>query len=160
MKISQLLPMAVMFGLQKFNLEEMGYVRHAEAAYVIVQLLCLALLGLVYQRIQAEPDTGAKLKIPEVKQLGQVVKPAVVQTPKEYDMEKFSEQAKQLAMGACILGGVYYKWGYLMPLVLRVLMTPCQLYESPLFQLHALNKKVTRPFPTPNPFGLPSPPPQ
>merc|ERR1712194_788002 len=87
-------------------------------------------------------------KIPEVKQLGQVVAPAKEQTPKEYDMDKFYEQAKQAVMGFCILGGVYYKWQYLMPLVLQVLMTPMQLFESPLFQLHILKKTdVTRPFP-------------
>eukprot|EP00929_Paragymnodinium_shiwhaense_P097941 TRINITY_DN594_c0_g1_i1.p1 TRINITY_DN594_c0_g1~~TRINITY_DN594_c0_g1_i1.p1 ORF type:complete len:262 (+),score=82.86 TRINITY_DN594_c0_g1_i1:71-787(+) len=158
-KMSQLAPMGVMFALQKFNLEELGYVRHAEAAYLLVQVLCLGLLGLVYQRIQAMPESGTKLKIPEVKQLGQVVKPAIEQTPKQYDMDKFMEQAKQLVMGAVILGGVYYKWGYLMPLVLQVIMTPMQLYESPLFQLHVMQAKdVTRPFPQPNPFGLPSAP--
>lgn len=159
MKMSQLLPMGIMFGLQKFNLEELGYVRHAEVAYVLAQLICLGVLGLLYQRIQSTKDSGSKLKIPEVTQFGQVVKPAVEQTPKEYDMEKFLEQAKQLVMGAGILGGIYCKWGYLMPLVLQVFMTPLQLYESPLFQLHIMGAKdITRPFPTPSPFGLPSAP--
>merc|ERR1712070_288805 len=102
--------------------------RHAEVTYAIVQVLCLALLGLIYQRIQEMPDSGVKLKIPAVKQFGQEVKPEVVQTPKQYDSTQFFEQAKQLAMGAVIMGGVYYKWGYLMPLVLQVFMTPMQLY--------------------------------
>ena len=55
-------------------------------------------------------------------------------------------------------GGVYYKWGYVMPLALQILMTPCQLYESPLFQMHVMGKAQKRPFPTSNPFGLPSAP--
>merc|ERR1719326_1038392 len=136
----------------------MGYVRHVEVVFVIVQIVCIALLFVVYDKISKVTDGGKKIKIPEVKQFGAVVSPAAEQTPKEYDMAKWKEQMKQAAMGAVILGGVYYKWGYLMPLVLQVLMTPCQLYESPLFQLHVMNKPVSRPFPTPNPFGLPSAP--
>merc|ERR1740129_2586182 len=91
--------------------------------------------------------------------MGQVVSPATEQTPKAYDKAKFMEQAKQQVMGFVILGGVYYKWEYLMPLVLQVILTPLQLYESPLFQLHVLSKSdVKRPFPAPNPFGLPTAP--
>merc|ERR1711972_864385 len=105
------------------------------------------------------PDDGNKISIPEVKQMGQVVTPATEQTAKEYDTTKLKEQAKQAVMGFVILGGVYYKWEHMMPLVLQILMTPLQLYESPLFQLHFLNKTdVKRPFPAPNPFGLPSAP--
>jgi hypothetical protein len=159
LKISQILPMVVMLGLQKFDLEEMGYVRYVEFGFAVVQIACILGTFYIYKKIEAAPDSGKKIKIPEVKQFGQVVTPATEQTPKEYDMIKWKEQIKQSVMGCCVLGGVYYKWGYLMPLVLQILMTPTQLYESPLFQLHVLAKKVTRPFPTPNPFGLPSPAP-
>merc|ERR1712190_556402 len=110
-------------------------------------------------RISAMKDSDTKIHVPEVKSMGQVVSPAVDQTPKEYDTTKVKEQAKQAVMSAVILCGVYYKWQYLMPVVLQALMTPVQLYESPLFQLHIMNAKdVKRPFPTPNPFGLPSTP--
>ena len=44
--------------------------------------------------------------------MGQVVKPAVEQTPKEHDEEKWKEQRQQLVMGMVILGGIYYKWHY------------------------------------------------
>ena len=40
------------------------------------------------------------------------VKPAVEQTPKEHDEEKWKEQRQQLVMGMVILGGIYYKWHY------------------------------------------------
>merc|ERR1712113_1194707 len=90
--------------------------------------------------------------------MGHVVAPAKEQTPKEYDLDKWKEAIKQPLIGFVILGGIYYKWGSLMPLVLQILMTPMQLYEAPLTQIHLLGKQKTRPFPTPNPFGLPSAP--
>merc|ERR1712113_1178104 len=108
---------------------------------------------------EAMEEKGEKIHVPEVKSMGQVVTPAVDQTPKKYDQAKIKEQGKQAVMSAVILSGVYYKWQYLMPVVLQALMTPVQLYESPLFQLHIMKKKdVKRPFPPPNPFGFPTAP--
>merc|ERR1712151_1175146 len=159
MKISQILPLVVMMGLNKFDLDQMGYRHHAEFVFICVQVLCLGAIFLIYQKINDMKDTDSKICVPEVKSMGQVVSPAVEQTPKEYDAAKIKEQAKQAVMSAVILCGVYYKWQYLMPVVLQALMTPVRLYESPLFQLHIMNAKdVKRPFPTPNPFGLPSAP--
>jgi hypothetical protein len=159
MKISQILPMAVMMGLQKYDLEELGWKHHAELGYITVQLLCLGVLFVVKGKIDGQEDDGKKIRVPEVKQMGQVVSPAVEQTPKEYDLAKWFEQAKQAVISFFILGGVYMKWGYLLPLALQILMTPVQLYESPLFQIHMMKSvSVKRPFPTPSPFGLPSSP--
>jgi len=64
-----------------------------------------------------------------------------------------------IEQGAVILGVIYYNWRSLMPLVLQALMTPLNLYESPLFQIYLLGKTVKRPFPKPNPFGFPESPP-
>jgi len=159
MKISQILPLVVMMGLGKFDLDQMGYRHYAEAVFGLVQVICLGVIFMMYQKINAMEETGAKIHVPEVKSMGQVVTPAIDQTPKEYDVAKIKEQGKQAVMSAVILSGVYYKWQYLMPVVLQVLMTPVQLYESPLFQLHMMNSKdVKRPFPAANPFGLPAAP--
>lgn len=54
-----------------------------------------------------------------------------------------------------VLGFIYYYWRSLMPLVLQIFMTPLNLYESPLFQIYLMKQEVKRPFPKPNPFGLP-----
>merc|ERR1719399_1952908 len=99
-----------------------------------MQVLCFGVLYLTYTKIKQSIDNGKKIKIPEVKQFGQVVAPAKEQTTKEYDMEKLKEAVKQPLMGFVILGGIYYKWGHLMPLILQILMTPMQLYEAPLTQ--------------------------
>ena len=58
-------------------------------------------------RSGAHPSRRARAR-----RMGQVVKPAVEQTPKEHDEEKWKEQRQQLVMGMVILGGIYYKWHY------------------------------------------------
>merc|ERR1712113_217046 len=90
--------------------------------------------------------------------MGQVVSPSREMTRKEYDADKLKEAVKQPLIGFAILGFIYYKWGSLMPLVMQVLMTPMQLYEAPLTQIHIMGRQKTRPFPAPNPFGMPSAP--
>lgn len=157
-KLSQIIPLVAMFALQKFDLEKLGYVRYVEVGYIIVQVLCCVLFYFVYMGIMKMADDGIKIKIPEVKQLGQVVAPAQEQTAKEYDLDKLKEAVKQHVIGFFVLGGIYYKWGSLMPLVLQMLMSPMQLYEGPLSQIHLMGKKMSRPFPVANMFGLPSAP--
>jgi len=158
MKISQILPMVAMFALQKYDLDQMGYRHHVEVAYVVIQVACLIALLFVRQKITEKADDGKKIKIPEVKQFGQVVTPAKEQTTKEYDLEQLNQAVKQPLIGFLIVGGIYYKWESLFPLIMQVLMSPLQLYESPLFQIHLMGKKKSRPFPAPNPFGMPTAP--
>lgn len=160
--MSQMVPLGVMLLLQKFDLEEGGYLVPARIAYVVVQIICIGTWCMVYMTIQKMEDDGVKLKIPEVKTMGQVAKPACEQTKVEYDTSKWKEMMQQLCMGFLIVGGMHYKWGYTMPLVMQVVMTPLQLFENPLLQIHVFGKAAVgdlkRPFPTPNPFGLPTPP--
>eukprot|EP00440_Ansanella_granifera_P068780 gb/GFBE01074609.1/.p1 GENE.gb/GFBE01074609.1/~~gb/GFBE01074609.1/.p1 ORF type:complete len:222 (+),score=70.03 gb/GFBE01074609.1/:1-666(+) len=156
--ISQLVPLGVSMLASKVDFEKEGLVHHVEIAYVVAQLLCIAGLGHLYTKIQALPEGGTKIKVPEVKQMGQVVSPAVEQTVKEYDMTKLEAQAKQVVIGCVILAGIYFTWGYVFPLVLQIVMTPMQLVESPLFKIYVFGSDVKRPFPEPNPFGLPQAP--
>jgi len=158
LKVSQLLPLAVMFGMRNLDLDEMGYRRYVELAYVLAQLLCFAALALIHTRIGALPEEGPLVKVPEVQQLGQVVEPATSISAKEYDGRKLRKEVQQAVMGFVILGGVYYKWQSLMPLVLQVVMLPVRLSETPLFELHLLGREVARPFPEPSPLGLPAVP--
>eukprot|EP00933_Yihiella_yeosuensis_P017771 TRINITY_DN14790_c1_g1_i1.p2 TRINITY_DN14790_c1_g1~~TRINITY_DN14790_c1_g1_i1.p2 ORF type:complete len:212 (-),score=58.98 TRINITY_DN14790_c1_g1_i1:173-808(-) len=156
--LSQMVPLGVSLLVSKVDFEELGYRHHVEIAYGVVQVICLGLLGVLYTKIEALPDGGTKIKVPEVKQMGQVVTPALEQTPKEYDRTKFQAQLKQVLMGVVILTGIYYKWQYLFPLVMQVVMSPMQIVESPLFKMHVFGWEQQRPFPEPNPFGLPAAP--
>lgn len=158
MKLSSIVPMIAMFAIQKYDLVEMGYRHHVEVAYVVIQILSFFVLFTIRKRITQMVDDGRKIKIPEVKQMGQVVSPSKEQTTKEYDMDQLNQAVKQPLIGFFIVGGIYYKWQSLLPLAMQVLMTPMQLYESPLFRIHLLGKEMKRPFPTPNPFGLPAAP--
>mmetsp|Transcript_95442 Transcript_95442/g.169455 ORF Transcript_95442/g.169455 Transcript_95442/m.169455 type:complete len:214 (-) Transcript_95442:94-735(-) len=158
-KMSQMVPLGVSLLLSKVNFEELGYKTHVEIGYVVVQILSIGALGMIYMKIQSMPNAGPKVKVPEVKSMGQVVTPATEQTPKEYDESKLMAHAKQTVIGAVVLAGIYYKWGYLFPLCMQIVMTPMQLAEHPLFQIHMLGSETTkRPFPEPNPFGLPQAP--
>ncbi|CAE8740904.1 unnamed protein product, partial [Polarella glacialis] len=154
MGLSQMAPLGVSLLLSKVDIEALGYTHHVEAAYVVVQILCIATLGLMYKKISERTFPGAKIKVAEVKTMGQVQSPSMEITEKEYDMTKLQEQGKQVIMGAVILAGIYYKWRYIFPLVLQVVMTPMSLIESPLFKIYIFGKDITRPFAAPpSPFA-------
>ena len=142
MGVSQILPMVLLLGMNKFDPEKMGYTRHVEIGYVIVQILCLGVMGFMYTKIQAKEVGGAMVKVKAVTQFGSEVKPASEQTEKEYDNGNWREQMQKLVMGAGILGCIYYKWGYLTPLVLQLFMTPSQLIESELFSIYVRGKDM------------------
>jgi len=157
LSFSQFAPLILMFGLNKVDIEKEGYTRHVEVAFLCVQVICVGAIFYLRTKIDLMSDDGAKIDIPAVTQLGQEVKPAARQTPKEYDFDKWSEQRNQSLIGLCVISGIYYQWRYIFPLALQILMTPTQLYESPLFQIHILNREKARPFPTPNPLGFEMP---
>merc|ERR1711924_229870 len=157
MTMSQILPLVVMLGMNQFDVEKEGYTKHVEVAYILVTVALSGVLFMVYQKIQAVPDGGTTISIPAVTQFGQEIKPACEQTIKEHDLAVWQERFKQHCMSAMIMGGVYYKWGYIMPLVLQTCLNPIQLYEAPIFEVYMLGKKLKRPFPTPSPFGMPTP---
>ena len=98
---------------------------------IAIHMLSLLLL----KRVEFLP-WAEMIPIPEVKQFGAVVKPATEMTEKDYDIGNWKEQIQKLVMGAGVLGFIYYKWGYLTPLVLQVFMTPAQVIESELFSIH------------------------
>ena len=159
--LSKMLPMVIMIGLSKFDLDALGLRQHCEALFVGVQVGCLCTLMMMKKKIDEKPNDPAvpKIKIPAEMVMGQVAKPAKELTAQEYDTEQFGQLRTQTLMGAFILGIIYYNWKSLLPLVLQAVLTPVNLYEHPLFQIYLLNRDVKRPFPKPNPFGLPEAPP-
>lgn len=152
-KASQIVPAIALLGLQFVDIVEMGYVRHMEIALAVMQLLCIAVQFWVLARITAEPDSGRKLRFPD--KLGG---PPTIQSAKEYDVTTWMEGVKQSIVVSVVAGGIYYSCGHISILVLQFLMTPLQLYEGPLFQIHILKKHIDRPFVTQNPFGWSGPP--
>ena len=137
-----------------------GTARPAEIAFFCVQMACLFVLNMIQTKIAERPEKAGedKVKVPAEVVMGNEAKPAREVTVRDYDAEQFQQLRTQQLMGAVIMGGVYYKWRSLMPLVLQVLLTPINLYEHQLFQIYLLGRDVTRPFPKPNPFGMPEAP--
>jgi len=159
--LSKMAPMIVMLALSKFDLEALGLRTHCEAAFFGVQIGCFFALTMIESKIKEKPEDPAEptIKMPAEVVMGNEAKPAKELSAKDYDLEEYGKLKTQQMMGAVILGVVYYNWRSLMPLVLQALMTPLNLYESPLFQMYLLGKTVKRPFPKPNPFGFPEAPP-
>jgi len=153
LKFSQILPMFVMLGLQKFDIAEMGYTRHVQVLFVFIQLACGCVLGNLYGKIDAAKDDGKKVAIPEVVVMGNVQHRAKKLSTKEYDMSQWKEQAKKLFIGFVIVCGICYMWGSLTPIAMQILMQPMMLYESPLFRTYFMGQEVVRPFVVDNPFA-------
>jgi len=157
--VKQLVPLGVMFFVQKYDLEAMGYLDHVRAAFAVMQVFLLSTLYWTYRKIMQMDPNAKKIDVPAVKQMGQEIKPAMQQTPQEYDLSKLGEQIQQMVIGFLVLGFIHYKWGYVLPLVLQTVTTPMQVLDSPLVKIHVGGREskgdLKRPFPPPNPFGLP-----
>merc|ERR1711924_21765 len=121
------------------------------------QACCLGAALLIRQRIVAAKDTGAKVEVPAVVQFGQEVKPAATLSVPEYDLTKFHEMITKLVMTSAICCGINYQWGYFIPLILQVVMTPLTTLDDPLSKVHLLKMEpkgnLKRPWPAPDPFG-------
>eukprot|EP00747_Dinoflagellata_sp_TGD_P181240 gnl/TRDRNA2_/TRDRNA2_34949_c0_seq1.p1 gnl/TRDRNA2_/TRDRNA2_34949_c0~~gnl/TRDRNA2_/TRDRNA2_34949_c0_seq1.p1 ORF type:complete len:230 (-),score=45.79 gnl/TRDRNA2_/TRDRNA2_34949_c0_seq1:51-740(-) len=150
-KLSQAIPIVVMTGLGRFNIEQLGYRRHVEIGYVVLQLLCFCVLYFIYDRIHNMKEDGITVKVPEETQVTGMVSPAKELTTKEYDTDKLKRTFWQQVVVFIIVGGIYYKWDVFIPIVIQALMTPVQLYESPLTQIHLLGRVQNRPFGSPPP---------
>lgn len=158
-KLSQMLPMFVMFSMQKFDIKEAGYTAHLQVFYVLSQLGCCCVLGVLFVRIRdLRPDDAAKkVKVPAVKVMGKVHTPASELSAKEYDMSKWKELAKRSILGLVVTGAVYAYWATLLPLAMQALIAPLLMWESPLFKIHIRRAELSRPFPEETMFGMPSP---
>eukprot|EP00438_Fugacium_kawagutii_P015053 Skav217576 [mRNA] locus=scaffold129:162818:170916:- [translate_table: standard] len=160
--IVQLVPLGVVLLLQKYDLQELGYLMHLRVVYGLVQFGCLGLLIYIRWKISSLPE-GAKIQVPATVQLGVEVKPAVEQTTKEYDESKWGEQMQQHVIGFLVLTFIHVHWGHIMPLAFQAVMAPIQLLEAPLAKIHVLGKpahgSLKRPFPPPSFLGLPQAPP-
>jgi hypothetical protein len=86
-------------------------------------------------------------------------------THKEYDMKLWKTAFMGQIMQCVIVGGIHYKWGTVMPLVMSVIMALINAPSNPLVRLHIFGEdpsglspdkaaEITRPFsPAKSPFG-------
>ncbi|XXQ33703.1 Phosphate transport (Pho88) [Plasmodiophora brassicae] len=62
--------------------------------------------------------------------------PSIQMTHVEFDMKKWNDEAKRLAMQACVVAGVHWKWQYLIPIIISPTMALVGVIGSELFQIH------------------------
>jgi len=90
--------------------------------------------------------------------------PAQTMTHAQYDFKTLRTALFQQVMQCCIVGGIHYKWGTVMPLVMSVSMAILNIPSNPLVRLHLLKEdptkleqkaalEITRPFKPKSPFG-------
>lgn len=157
--LKQLAPTFVILGLSKVDIVELGLLDVVRVLYFVVHAVAFVGMFKIYQKIQANPPEGT-IKVPAVKQFGTEVKPAEEQSAEEYDMSKFKEQCNQLGIGFIMICLMHFKWEYVLPLPIQCIMVPMNYFDAPLVKIYlrgqAAEGKLKRPFPTPNPFGMPS----
>jgi len=156
MKISQLIPIGVLLLQSKLDFDHPDYLWVIRIAFIVVQVANLLLVFYSMAKINAMPETDEKIVIPEKTSMGKVVEEAKVVTAKEHDYAAAKQKLNETLMQTCIIGGIHYKWEKILPLLLKVAADPFHIYESELFQIYVLGKKVegklSRPWKKENPM--------
>ncbi|KAJ4457617.1 putative Phosphate transport (Pho88) [Paratrimastix pyriformis] len=140
--------------VKQINWEEGNRLTMLRAAFIGVQLLQLIIYGLIYMHINSSKDTREiRVPIPKPKRTpgGPTTEASNVQ---KYDMGQLMGLFNSAIMGMGFTLFLHFKFGFIPPLVLGIVMSPLQIWGQKLFQLHILRKaevpgQTTRPFPVP-----------
>jgi hypothetical protein len=155
-KVSSFLPLGLMFLSSKIDFEEPQMRQMLQIGFFAVTVCNILVCLWAYKSIMKLPSSATKVSIPEKVQFGQVVQPGEEVTVQEHDFRSLKEKLQQVVIGSVFVYFVFYKWEKALPLLMQGCMTPCQLVESALFQVHVLGKPATdalaRPWKAPNPF--------
>lgn len=96
----------------------------------------------MYSRISSKKDEQ-KLVYAEKKPSFQNEDDQIIETTvMKYDLEQLKQLAIQTVMGAAIISVMYYKWGYLRPLLLQSVLGPKALISNPLIQIHIFGREA------------------
>jgi hypothetical protein len=156
MKVSSFLPLGLMLLSNRIDFEEPQMRQILQIVFFCVSLCNMLVLAWAYKSIQEVPSSAPKVSIPEKVQFGQVVQPAEEVTAQEHDVRSLKEKLQQVVVGSFFVYFIFYKWEKALPLLMQGAMMPCQLVESPLFQVHVLKRPASdalaRPWKTPNPL--------
>ena len=127
-------------------------------------MLQLLVLGWILHRIKQNKDetvltyTEPKNPLDPNQQEPKVVKTTI----QDYDKKNLMTQAQQLLIGLVMIGFIHFKWGYIRPLTLQIILGPKTLWSTPLFQIYVLGKdavgELARPFKPKSIFPTEDPP--
>jgi hypothetical protein len=155
------LPMGIMYGMKYIDVEKEENIMMMRVGFAASQVFMLCLGVYLYTKVQKSTEEGdvevpAKPPSPfggdekvEMKKM----------TIKEYDLGECQSKIQQVFMQSLIVGGIHYKWGSAIPLVMSSVMGLMDLPENPMFRLYVLGHKIgdkgleKRPFKAKNPFS-------
>lgn len=144
----------VVYFARSIDFEEGDRLLYLRCVFVAVQIVAWAVRFYVLSRINSTNNkTIIKYKEPAA--------PFSQETPKEkqctvqeYDKAEWMKDVKQSVIQLGIFAFIHFKWGYAIPLVTQLVMTPMRLLGSHLVRAHLLGQTVERPFPAPkSPFS-------
>jgi hypothetical protein len=126
-------------------------------AYGSVQAISLLVMGLIYSKVTSKKDQ-TKLTYSEPKPSFQNEDPELIETTfMEYDIKQLKQLLTQTAIGVLIISFMYYKWGYLRPLLLQSVLGLKSFFGTPIVEVHILGKDKKRPWVAASPFGQQEP---
>lgn len=166
--MSQILWLVGTLGLvqlvSKIDLENETNQNYARLGFGVSTLFQLLVYVLIRQLVIRKKDT-TRLRYTKpsspFESMGRpdansAVPETIITTNEEYDLEKVGEAIKQIAITACLISFLHYKYDFVRPLVLQSILPLKQVYSNPLVQIHLLKKaaagSLARPFKQPSMF--------
>lgn len=154
---NMLVMMPVLYLSNQIDYTEGDNLLYLRVAFCISQVLTLVGCAILYFKIKAKPNlvqVVVKAPVPPFGAPETPPKPDKMTTT-QYDIRELRKIATQVAMSFCITGFLHYKWALTPPLFIQCVMTPKNLFASPLFGIFIMGQTgVERPFPEPpSPFA-------
>lgn len=151
-----LMILPVMYLMNQIDWTQPQNVLYARVLYGLAQACILGFCAYIFMLINKRKDQ-TMITVPQPAQLGTPAGPDVEQTVQDYDLLQLRKYASQVLFGAAMVVFFHYKWGMIQPLFVQTVMTPMQLYRSPLFQIFVVGQRGAierRPFrEEPNPLA-------
>lgn len=148
MKIGPLLMLPVLFLSQKIDFQDANTVMLVQIIYAVVQVVVLMVYGYVYFQIKNKNDQTT-INVPSTGPFRSSNPTTTISTVKDYDEKALGKLVLQLGFGIAIAIFLSTKWHIMPPLVLQCLLTPMNMFNSPLFKLFVLKEPPSlhpRPF--------------
>ena len=157
-QIKQFVTLPLILGVNYLKPEEKFGLDGIRIAYMVSQIISLLVLVKIFLAAKKSSDE-TMVKVPEVKSMGTVVKPAAEMTVAQYDVSQVQDLLKQTVMGAGILGLIHWKWATVMPVVIQTLLTPFNTltHNVTLVYLWGMpaEGELARPWVAASPFEMP-----
>lgn len=166
------LPLGLVYGMKYVDAENPTNIMYMRVFFAVGEVSLLLLwLYVLFAQVQKRDDnrilevTAAELQPPNP--LGDMFssnkmpkdKKKEKMTYRQHDEGQCKEKIKQIMMQGLIVGGIHWKWGTVLPLVMSVVMALVDLPENPIVRIYLRghqdteDKNLKRPFKAKTPFS-------